>query len=230
MAAVNLGAGEALMQKPQTYNSDLTRLPAALLPLTEHDHWVTWVWERRTNKAGKEKWTKPPRQACDPSRNARSNDPSTWGHYEDAVATVRAGHADGIGYMLKDSAVGAIDVDHCIDSNTGALVPWAGRLHQEAIAAYQEVTVSGGGFRIVGKANGSELHRKFTFDRQTGAGIELYRNTARYITISGMQFGEGPAELSLLDELIDRLFVLLGPARVSISMMRARREAPITTI
>ena len=218
------------MQKPHTYNGDLAHLPRALLPLIEHKHWVTWQWELRTNKTGKEKWTKPPRQARDPSRNARSNDPSTWGRYEDALATVSAGNADGIGYMLKESAVGAIDVDHCIDSNTAALVPWAERLHQEAIPAYQEVTVSGGGFRIVGKANGSELHRKFTFDRQTGAGIELYRNTARYITISGMQFGEGPAELSLLDELIDRLFVLLGPARVSISMMRARREAPITTI
>src|SRR5262249_3748349 len=30
--------------------------------------------------------------------------------------------------------------------------------------------------------------------------------TARYITISGRQFGEGPAELPPLDDLIDRLF------------------------
>jgi hypothetical protein len=122
------------------------------------------------------------------------------------VAAVTAGNADGIGYMLKDSAIGAIDVDHCVDCTTAALVPWAERLHEEAISAYQEVTVSGSGLRIVGKATGPELHRKFTFDRQTGAGIELYRNTARYITISGMQIGKGPAELPPLDEFIDRLF------------------------
>jgi primase-polymerase (primpol)-like protein len=194
------------MEKPRTYNGDLTHLPSPLLPLIEHDHWVTWMWELRTDKAGKKKWTKPPRQARDPTRNARSNDPSTWGRYGDAVTAVSTGKADGIGYMLKNSVIGAIDVDHCLDSNTATLVPWAKQLHEEAIGAYQEVTVSGGGLRIVGKATGPELHRKFTFDRQTGAGIELYRNTARYITISGMQFGEGPALLPPIDEFIDRLF------------------------
>jgi hypothetical protein len=206
MAALHLGPLEAMMQKPQTFNGDLLHLPAALLPLIAQERWVTWVWELRTNKAGKEKWTKPPRLAENPARNARSNDPSTWGRYSDAVDSVAAGTADGIGYMLQGSEIGAIDVDQCINRNTAALIPWADRLHQEANGAYQEITVSGSGLRIVGKASGTELHRKFIFDRNTGAGIELYRRCARYITVSGMQFGEGPAELPPLDEFIDRLF------------------------
>src|SRR6516162_1690508 len=116
------------MQKPRTYNGDLTHLPSALLPLIEHEHWVTWQWELRTNKGGKEKWTKPPRQARDPSRNARSNDPSTWGSYSDAVAAVTAGNADGIGYMLRGSNIGAIDPAHCVDQESTKLEPWAEQL------------------------------------------------------------------------------------------------------
>src|SRR6516164_4949236 len=198
------------MEKPRTYNGDLKNLPPALLPLTSHNRWVVWPWELRTTKGGRQKWTKPSRQARDPSRNARSNDPSTWGSYADAVAAVAAGNADGIGYMLRGSDIGAIDLDHCVDKDNGELVPWAERLQNEALGAYQEITVSGGGLRIIGKVNGPETQRKFTFDRKTGAGIELYRNTARYITISGMEMGVPCAALPPLDEFIDRLLQRYG--------------------
>jgi primase-polymerase (primpol)-like protein len=109
----------------------------------------------------------------------------TWACYADAVAAVKAGVADGIGYMLKDSNIGAIDLDHCVDRETAKLIPWAEQLTTRR-SRRQEITVSGGGLRIIGTVSGPETHRKFTFDRKTGAGIELYRNTARYITISGI--------------------------------------------
>jgi hypothetical protein len=190
--------------KPKTYAADLAHLPEALLPLTEHKRWVVWPWELRTTKGGKEKWTKPPRQARDPSRNARSNDPATWGSYSDALAAVSAGNADGIGYMLKDSDIGAIDLDHCVDRESSKPEPWAEQLCSEANGAYHEITVSGTGMRIIGKVGGPELHRRFAFDRN-GAGIELYRNTARFITVSGLQLGDC-TELPPLDAFIDTLF------------------------
>jgi hypothetical protein len=195
--------------KPHTYSGDLAHLPSALIPLTEQPRWVVWHWEVRTTKGGKEKWTKPPRQARDPSRNARSNDPSTWGTYADAVAAVAAGAADGIGFMLKDSNIGAIDLDHCRDPENAEVDTWAEQLQIEADGAYQEVTVSGGGLRIIGTVSGSEVHRKFTFDRKTGAGVELYRNTARYITVSGIEIGSC-AKLPSLDLLIDRVLARHG--------------------
>jgi hypothetical protein len=195
-----------MTEKPRTHNADLAHLPAALVPLTEEQRWVVWPWELRVTKNGKKKWTKPPRQARDPKRNARSNDPSTWGTYTDAVAAVAAGNADGIGYMLKESNIGAIDLDHCVDTESTKLETWAEQLCSEANGAYQEITVSGAGLRIIGTVSGPETHRKFTFDRNTGAGIELYRNTARYITISGLQLGDC-AELPPLDAFIDTLFV-----------------------
>jgi hypothetical protein len=196
-----------MTEKPQTFCGDLAHLPAALAPLTAERRWVVWPWELRKNNANKEKWTKPPRQARDPSRNARSNDPSTWGTYDDAVATVQRGSADGIGYMLLGSGIGAVDLDHVIED--AKLLRWAEQLCAEADAAYLETTVSGAGLRIIGTASGPETHRRFTFDRKTGAGIELYRDTARYITISGLENGRC-TELPPLDHLIDTLLARHG--------------------
>ena len=140
--------------KPRTYNANFAHLPSALVPLTEQQRWVVWPWELRVTKNGKEKWTKPPRQACDPRRNARSNDPTTWGAYADAIAAVAAGNADGVGYMLKDFNIGAIDVDHCVDRESTKLETWAEQLCGEAKGAYQEITVSGAGLRIIGTVAG----------------------------------------------------------------------------
>jgi hypothetical protein len=145
----------------------------------------------RKHKNGGKAWTKPPYQCANPRAAAKSNDSSTWGTYEAAVAAVAAGLADGIGFMLKDSEVAAADLDHVRDAQTGELIGWAERLCVEAdgLGLYREITVSGCGLRFIGLSQGGELHRKFTFNRKSGAGIELYRNCARYITISGLQEG-----------------------------------------
>jgi hypothetical protein len=101
------------------------------------------------------------------------------GTYEQAVAAVRSGAVDGIGFCLLNSNYGAFDLDHCHDPATGALTP---RM-QELVArvpsgAYVEVTVSGKGLRIIGECTGD------------------------YITISGKAlngYGDGP--LPNIDEL-----------------------------
>jgi predicted P-loop ATPase len=172
--------------KPHTYVADIAHLPKALQHLTRLKRWVVWRWQSR-----KGKWTKPPYQCEHPNIAAKSNDPSTWGTYQAAVTAVVAGVADGIGFMLKDSEIAAADLDHVRDAQTGELVDWAERLCREAErrGLYVEVTVSGCGLRFIGLSSGGELHRKFTFDRSNGAGIELYRNCARYITVSGLQQG-----------------------------------------
>jgi hypothetical protein len=191
--------------KPCTFNGDLAHLPPALQPLTQLPRWVVWPWELRTSN-GKSKWTKPPHQARYPSRKARSNDPTTWGSYADAHGAVAAGKADGIGFMLSQSEIAAADLDHVRDAQTGDLVGWSKRLCAEAdgLGLYREVTVSGCGLRFIGLSQGSELHRKFTFNRKSGAGIELYRNCARYITISGLQ--EGSCEnMGSISEYLDIL-------------------------
>jgi hypothetical protein len=192
--------------KPHTYVADITQLPKALQHITRQKRWVVWRWELRKRKDGAEKWTKPPYQCSAPKTPAKSNDPGTWGTYAEAVAVVAAGLADGIGFMLKDSEVAAADLDHVRDAQTGEIIGWAKHLCVEAdqLGLYREVTVSGSGLRFIGLSHGSELHRKFTFHRKSGAGIELYRNTARYITISGLQEGSCD-ELGPIDDYLDTL-------------------------
>ena len=240
--------------KPHTHVADLANLPKALQRLTEQKRWVVWSWQWRETKTNGGKWTKPPYQCSNPKAAAKSNDPDTWGTYEAAIAVVMAGLADGVGFMLRDAEVAAVDLDHARDVNSGEILGWAQRLCVEAddLGLYREVTVSGGGLRFIGLlqnhptyfvastsgrrlttcdfstreeaertldaivATGqwqrdqvsvhatNELHRRFNFDRSNGTGIELYRNCARYITISGLR--EGSCEdLGQIGDYLDAL-------------------------
>ena len=172
--------------KPATFNGDLTNLPAALRSRTQEKRWVVWRWTWRPEQG---RWDKPPLQAANPALYAKSNDPTTWGSYQDAVAAVMASHADGVGYMLSGSDLNAADLDDCYTADTGEVDTWA----QTEIAtanSYTEVTPSGTGLRILGIGPGGELHRQFKIPGTVnGAQIEVYRATNRYICITGLQLG-----------------------------------------
>ena len=181
--------------KPRTFSADLAQLPIALQWLTTRQRWVVWRWEVSgvDKTTGEPKWTKPPFQPAFPGTHASSKDASTWGSYQEALAAVAAGKADGIGVMLLDGEVAAADLDHCRDPDTGELTEWAQYLYAEAtrFGLYVEVTVTGTGLRFIGLSHqGKELHRRFPFNRSNGEGLELYRGCARFITISGLQEGQ----------------------------------------
>jgi hypothetical protein len=196
------------MRAPLTHNGNLTRLPAALEPLTELNRWVCWRLELRENGDGQQEWTKPPFQPCD-LRHARSNDPSTWDTYDRAVRRWQDRDVDGIGFMLADADIGAVDLDNCCerDASRGetAIDQWARDLRTEANGAYCEVSVSGQGLHLIGTAVGDEIQRKFRIENaRVDAAFELFRNTKRYITISGLQLGQCQS-LTPLDDLLDTL-------------------------
>jgi hypothetical protein len=183
------------MTKPNKVETNLEKFPAALAPLCQVDHWVIWRWEQR-----KGKWTKPPFMATDPRRKAKNNDPATWASYATAVAA--ATKADGIGFALLDTPFVAVDLDHCLIGE--AIDPWAKAWIEQADGAYVERTPSGEGLRIIGIGNGEKLHRKWNIEgAREGAGIEVYRNCERYITITGAQFGDCQtlARLDLVDDI-----------------------------
>jgi hypothetical protein len=170
-------------RKPQTYqiNFAIEALPPALIPLTTQPRWVCWRWEWRNGK-----WTKPPIQPGNRyPAYAKSNDPTTWGTFAEAVHRVTAGMVDGISFCLLGSNIAAVDLDHCRNRATGTIADWAQDIVRRAPAgAYCEVTVSGEGLRLIGRGAGYEIHRKFPAPNGKGA-FELYRNTARCITVSG---------------------------------------------
>jgi hypothetical protein len=207
----------------QIFNGDLAALPAAIQPLTSHKRWIVWKLEK--TKSGKS--TKVPYRANDPSKKARSNEPATWSDYATALAAFQAGKADGIGYVLTDGDIGAIDLDKCVNTNTGAIAPWAKELIGET-DSYVEVTVSGTGLRIIGTAEGDNIDKSVA--TPDGGEVEFYRRGARYITISGLQFGDC-AELQSIDGLIDHSYERFAgqavPRGLSHSRMRSRtRSSP----
>ena len=63
---------------------------------------------------------------CSPIGTPARADPSTWTNYTTALATVQAGQADGISYILTgDDPFGAIDLDHCRCTITNSIDVWA---------------------------------------------------------------------------------------------------------
>jgi hypothetical protein len=192
--------------KPEALCGDLEHLPAALLPLIKETRWVVWNWELRTNKDGSQSWTKPLWQIRNPSWHAKTNDPKTWGPFDAALKLVLARRMQGVGFTLLKSNIAAVDIDHVRDPKTGLTVPWAEQLIEEAkaISCYVEVTPSGTGYRIIGRATGNTLNRRFNVDANNGTAVELFRSCERYITVTGLEVGQCN-ELPLIDAFIDAL-------------------------
>lgn len=169
--------------KPVTVQGNLADLPAIWWPYQKKRVWVTWRWVYKNGK-----WTKPPFRA-DGGGHASSTDPATWCSYEEAVAAVEAGRADGIGIAIKglDGKEIVYDIDDCRDPETGKISSWAQGILDEA-NSYAEVTPSGTGVRVLGHGEAGNQHRKFNGVDGLDGGLEIYTaGQSRYITITGLQ-------------------------------------------
>jgi primase-polymerase (primpol)-like protein len=179
-------------------------LPPAVAPLVDRPNWV--IWRLEAIKTGK--LTKVPYRATAPDTKAKTDDPSSWAPYADAVSA--NGASDGVGFVLTDTDIGAFDIDDCRDPDTGLIKPWA-QQKIETVGSYAEITPSGTGVRIIGYGNGPPVHRKFK--APDGVTCELYRRATRYITVTGDQLGAWP--LVNIDEHIDATQAELASARPS---------------
>jgi hypothetical protein len=183
-------------------------LPSALKPLAAEKRWIVWRWEQRENG----KPNKPPFRADAPSKHASSKKPGTWCPVELAMLAHNEGKADGIGFVLTDTNIAAVDLDDCRNSTTGELNPWALNLIERS-GSYAEVTPSGEGARIIGiTAGGGHLHHKFEVPNANGMSCELYRKAVRIITVTGTQIGS-VAKLANIDALLDQTFKELRNAK-----------------
>ncbi|MEJ0076851.1 MAG: VapE domain-containing protein [Alphaproteobacteria bacterium] len=191
------------------------QLPDVLAPLTALPNWVVWRWVIRKNKKGEEVKTKPLFQSRNPRAFAKSTDPSTWSDYDTARDALEASRADGIGFCLLGTDFAAFDLDDCRDRSTGAIAPWAQAL-VDRVRSYSEVTVSGTGLRIIGRASGPKVHRKQSVEE--GGTLETYRRAERYIVMTGRMLPNTPKELAEIDRHIDEIVLELdgkGTARAT---------------
>ena len=215
--------------KPITQQGNLAKLPRALAPLTERPQWAVWRWTQKPDGT----WQKPPYMATQAERHASTKDPTTWSDYSTALATVQAGHADGISYVLTaEDPFAAIDLDHCRELSTHSIDIWAQHFLQRGRLSYSEVTPSGSGLRIWGLADGQPLHRKFTlkagdreFEPDKDIAAELFRRTNKALTITGATLDPAIKQLTNIDKVFDWAIVW-GERRKAAAAEAAAKAAP----
>src|SRR5262245_32432514 len=165
--------------KPETCNGDVSKLPPALDHLRKQKIWLCWSWCWNGKK-----WKKQPRRATNPDALASTSDPSTWSTDEQAVKQVLADKADGIGFAVKESGIGGVDLDHCCDIETTHIEPWAQAYLDQFPDAYVEVTVSGTGLRILGTSKLQDFAPKFKSVNGNSETVELFSGSHHYLTLS----------------------------------------------
>lgn len=154
------------------------------LELTRPAQWVLWRSEKRDGKL-----TKVPYQVG--GARASVTDPATWTTFEKALASVDryrgVVHYDGLGFVLTaaDPFVG-VDLDHCRDRDTGALVAWAREI-VDALNSYTEITPSAEGLRVFVRGALPPGGRK-------RGDVEMY-DRARYLTVTGAHLPGTPTTI-----------------------------------
>lgn len=173
-----------------------TKLIKALAPTP---HWLCWRGEPVTNKrTGETKVTKKPMYGVHDVTGrwvlhyAKTNDPTTWGTYEQAAEWLKVLKAErkGLGFVLTlDGGNGCIDLDHCLDSSTRKFKDdEAGKtaarvmeiLTREGVEPCSEVSQSGEGLHIWGKFDLPPEKVKGIRNKY----IEMYR-AGRFIAMTG---------------------------------------------
>jgi hypothetical protein len=185
--------------KPRTAPPVLDAIPQELRALP---NWVVWLYEYRDGD-----WTKVP---YDPrtGAKARSNDPSTWASFDEAVR--HAGRYDGIGFQFGDSGLVGIDLDDCRDQKTGELTRFAQRIVSR-FETYGEVSPSGTGVKLFVRGTWPDGGKQRRID---GNKIEVYPR-GRYFTVTGQRLDSAPDYVRLfpseLAKLHEELFVVEAP-------------------
>lgn len=153
---------------------DLKKIPPELKALPQ---WVCW----RPNKIPVNPKT---------GRNAKADDPTTWGSFDHAVKYWQAHKNKGIAgigfeFCANDPFTG-VDLDKCRNAETGEIELWA----REIITwlnSYTEVSPSGGGVHILIKGNLPPGPRR-------KGQVEMY-SEGRYFTMTGLHLEETPATI-----------------------------------
>lgn len=132
---------------------------------------------------------------------AKSNDPSTWGTYEQAQECIKKDPSlSGLGFMFSHSPYVGIDIDHCIQGGVYSKLA-LDILH--LVQSYAEISPSGTGLHIICKGQLNSPGRK-----NTQLGLEIY-DSGRYFTVTENTLEPYPQVLesqSQIDNLLEEYF------------------------
>ena len=125
--------------------------------------WVCWT--------GLDKVPKNPRTGG----NAMSNNPDTWGTFQEAVDACDKFHFDGLGFEFANGYFG-VDLDHCLDN-----VDFCDEF-VETLQSYAEISKSGSGLHIICRGSLPDGSRR-------RGGVEMY-SEGRYFICTGNLYNE----------------------------------------
>jgi len=188
--------------------------------LRDHAQWVAWKSVERDGKQ-----TKVP---VNPHSGelAKANDRSTWGTFEQALHACRTRSGlCGIGFVFSaDDPYCGIDLDDCIDPNTGAIKSWAAEFIEQ-LGSYSEISPSGTGVKVFVKANkpGRRCRKRYADGE-----VEIYDND-RFFTVTGQRLETTPSEVELRQEQLDSVYqtVFGDDDRTNGQAVRAAPSSPL---
>lgn len=153
------------------------KIPSELRELNQ------WGIYKREWDEGKSKWKKKPHNPFN-GRLASSTNESTWSDFQTALAAIDTFKADGLAFYFKPPYVG-IDLDNIPDDLErylqGDITNNMIYVFMNATKTYSEISMSGNGIHIIGKA-------KIPGERRRKGDVEMY-SEGRFFAITGNFFG-----------------------------------------
>jgi hypothetical protein len=206
--------------RPRRSTVNVETIPA---PLKAHKQWAAFRYRFRDGT-----WTKVPEQPS--GKNARTNDPSTWSTFDDALATYEADPTlDGIGYIFaEDDPYCGVDIDKI--KNDPERLDWALGIVKR-FGTYTEWSVSGNGLHLIGEGRMPDVGSAPQKGRNdTDKGLEAY-SRRRFFTFTG-KVVEGATTAvvdcqAALDWLLENEFKPVGTGRAEVKLERSAAATPI---
>jgi hypothetical protein len=160
--------------------------------LRNRDAWLVW----RSRKVPINPRTGQP---------ASPTDSSTWGSFDEALAALRSGDYSGLGIVFNGDGLAGVDLDNCLDPETGEIQPWATSIIND-FASYTEFSPSGTGAHIIFKSD-------FEHTGLNRGNIEIY-SRGRYFTFTGRLFDPSLNAVKDCSQQHRRLHAIHAPATV----------------
>jgi hypothetical protein len=179
------------MSKNTTNEIQPENIPDELKQLGQ---WVNWhgVWDEK-----KKKLNKIPKKHD--GRAGSSTDENTWTSFVNALSVVGQRYRDGIGLAgLERTPFTGLDIDSCVNPETGAISPYAMELVKE-FSSYTEYTVSGTGLRILIEAK--KPPGSWCASKNAEREIEVY-DRGRFFTVTGLHLEGTPKSIERRQEAL----------------------------
>jgi hypothetical protein len=179
--------------------------------LKDREQWIVWRYEDHGE-------LKPRKVPYDPrtGRCAKSNDPQTWATYAEALAAYQRGGYAGVGYEFSATdPYAGVDLDDCLDCETGTLAPWA-RTIVEALDTYCEISPSGRGVKLIARGKLHGRGKKY-------GDVEIYDH-GRFFTLTGNRLPGTRATIEDRAAQVETLY------REAVEAKRAKRSLNVSVL